>query len=192
MRSIEPGISRSRVRARARPGMTRFRASLPHPVAAVVFLPAGQPAVAKLQEQPVVVVDQAAAAEVAEREIDLVAGRAGDILQRLPERGRHLLDVHAEHQGPAVRQIGVKRRTPVQRGALPGGRSARKGEGCEQQSRCGEMLDHHASIYAAMAFGNPSRNGSTASMKACGWSILTAWPAAGITTFRAPGIFAAM
>ena len=28
-------------------------------------------------------------------------------------------------------------------------------------------------------------------MNACGWSMLTAWPAAGITAFFAPGIFAA-
>src|SRR5262249_37496267 len=72
-----------------------FVRSLPHPVAAVIFLPPREPAIAELQEQPVVMVDQAAAALIAEREIDLVARRPGDILQRLLQRGRHLLDIHA-------------------------------------------------------------------------------------------------
>ena len=45
---------------------------------------------------------------------------------------------------------------------------------------------------AQVVRGRPSRNGSTASMNACGWSMFTACPAAGITTFLAPGIFAAM
>src|SRR5882672_9525422 len=49
--------------------------SLPHPVAAVILFPSGQPAVAELQEQPVVMVDQPAAAEIAQRQVDLVARR---------------------------------------------------------------------------------------------------------------------
>src|SRR5581483_10558622 len=146
----------------------RQRASLPHPVLAVVFLPAGQSAVAELQEQPVVMVDQAAAAEIAERDIDLLAGRAGDILQRLLQRRRHLLDIHAEHQRAVVRHRRVEGRTSVERGALREGRSTKKGEGRGQQRSYGEMFDHHVNLYAALAFGRSLRKGKTASMNACG------------------------
>src|SRR5579871_5345745 len=172
--------------------MTRFRASLLHPVLAVVFLPSRKPAVAELQEQPVVMIDQPAAAEIAEREIDFTAGRAGDVLQRLLQRRRHLRDVHAEHQRAVVRHLRVEGRPSVQRCALRARLPDREKDGRRQQRECCEISDHHARHYAALAFGKPSRNGSTASMNACGWSMLTAWPAAGITSFCAPGIFAAM
>src|SRR5258707_1120062 len=72
--------------------------SLPHPIAAVILFPTRQLAAAGLQEQPVVMIDQSAAAEIAQRQIDLAAGRATDILQGLTERTRCLLDIHPEHQ----------------------------------------------------------------------------------------------
>src|SRR5262249_3729182 len=69
-----------------------------------VLFPAGEPAVAELQEQPVVVIEQAAAALVSEGKIDFVTGRAGDIFQRLAKCCGSLRDVHAENQRANIRQ----------------------------------------------------------------------------------------
>ena len=48
-------------------------ALLPHPVMAPVALPAGEPAFAKLQKEPVAIGKQSAAAVIAEGEEDFVA-----------------------------------------------------------------------------------------------------------------------
>src|SRR3954451_13276193 len=76
----------------------------PHPVLAIVLLPSRQPAMTELQEQAVTVRDQSAAADVAKREIDLVAGTPAHILQRLPQRPRALPGIHAEGERRVVRQ----------------------------------------------------------------------------------------
>src|ERR1700730_18536739 len=78
--------------------------SEPHPVLAVVFLPAGQTTMAELQKQPVVVIDQSAATEVAKGEVDLSAPSAADILQRLTEHAGGLFHAHPEGKRRVVRQ----------------------------------------------------------------------------------------
>src|SRR6185312_2185295 len=137
--------------------------SPPHPVAAVVFLPAGEPAIAELQEQTVVVVDQAAAAQITQREIDFAAGSAADILQGLAQCGRDLRHIHAEHQWRVVRQISGEGATPVERRALRTDLAAPCACDAREQPCEGGSASH-----AATALGRPSRNGTTASMKACG------------------------
>jgi hypothetical protein len=64
---------------------------LPHPIVAPVALPAGQPALAELQKQSVLLVKQSAAADVAEREEDFFARSAPDIIERGAERAGSLL-----------------------------------------------------------------------------------------------------
>src|SRR5665647_1899075 len=54
-------------------------ALLPHPVVTPVALPAGQSALAELQKQPVVVVEQSAAADIADRQIDFLARTSADL-----------------------------------------------------------------------------------------------------------------
>src|SRR3954462_7772023 len=76
---------------------------LPHPVMAPVAFPAGQPAFAELQIEPIFLVEKPAAADVAEREKNLVARAAVDVIQRHAERGGCLLRVHAEKQRRVVR-----------------------------------------------------------------------------------------
>src|SRR6267142_6101295 len=57
-------------------------ALLPHPVVAPVAFPAGQPAFAELQVEPVLAVKESAAADIAEREKDFVARAAADVIKR--------------------------------------------------------------------------------------------------------------
>src|SRR5882757_879592 len=56
---------------------------LPHPVAAPVALPAGEAAAAELQIEPVLAIEEAGAAGVAEGKEDFIAGPAADVIQRL-------------------------------------------------------------------------------------------------------------
>src|SRR6476661_9489950 len=73
-----------------------FRPSPPHPVVAPVTLPTGQSAFAELQEETVVVREQSAAADVAERQIDFVAGPPADVAKRFAQRACHIVGVHPE------------------------------------------------------------------------------------------------
>src|SRR6478752_4451462 len=150
---------------------------LPHPVVAPVALPAGQPALAKLQKQPVLLVEQSAAADVAEREEDFLPRPSPDIVERGAERMRGFGGVHAERQGRVVgqrfgerRRVGAADRRQFLRGSV--------GDAACDQSEGQRGCLHDAAFVVALV-SRPSRNGSTASMKACGWSMLTAWPAAG-------------
>jgi hypothetical protein len=52
--------------------------------------------------------------------------------------------------------------------------------------------EFHNTDFWFFLVSRPLRNGKTASMNACGWSMLTACPAAGMTTNLAAGIFATM
>ena len=105
------------------------------------------------------------------------------------ERALRVGDTHAERQRRVVRQrrgegwCGRVGEQPW----LPGVR-VRCGQ---RQQQSDDNRLHEAAFPGAFA-ARPSRNGSTASMKAFGWSMLTAWPAFGITAFCAPGIFAAI
>src|SRR5712671_4687687 len=164
-------------------------ALLPHPVVAPIAFPAGQATFAELQIEPVLLVKKSAAADVAKREQDFVARAAADVIKGHAERGCGFLRIHAEKQRRIVRQRCIEGRwvgAADRRQALCACSCRER----EQQGRNGEN-SHDAAFRVCLA-SSPSRNGSTASIKACGWSILTAWPAAGITTFWAPGIFAAM
>src|SRR5881394_638326 len=170
--------------------MLRKPLLLPHPVVAPVALPAGQPAFAELQKEPVLLVEQSAAADVAEGEVDFLARPSPDVIERGAQRTRGFAGVHAERQRNIVRQrfgerrwVGAVDRRRFLRGSL------RKAARDQSEGYSGCL---HDATFVAALLSRPSRNGSTASMKACGWSILTAWPAAGITTFCAPGILAAM
>src|SRR6266513_1722182 len=156
---------------------------------APVALPAGQSALSELQIEPVLLEESFVAADVAEREENLVAGTAADVVERHAERGRGCLRAHPEHQRRVVGQ-GCDERRRV--GPAEWRQSLRVcGRSSEQQQGSGGEDFHEAAFCGCLA-SIPLRNGSTASMKACGWSILTACPAAGITAFCAPGIFAAM
>src|SRR6185369_2375404 len=84
--------------------MLRKPLLLPHPVVAPVALPAGQPAFAELQKEPVLLVKQSAAADVAKREEDFLARTSPDIIERGAERARSFVGVHAERQWCVVRQ----------------------------------------------------------------------------------------
>src|SRR6266849_10159051 len=70
----------------------------PHPVVAPVALPAGQPALAELQIKPVLVKEQAAAADVAEGQEDFVARTAADVVQWHAQSARGVFRIHSEHQ----------------------------------------------------------------------------------------------
>src|SRR5258707_9427475 len=167
---------------------------LPHPVVAPIALPAGQSAVAELQIEPVPVRKQTAAAGVAEREEDFVARAASDIIEGRAERACGIFRVHAEYQRDVVRQRrGEGRRVGAadRRQSLRMYRSnCAAGQGNHRQCRREQFL--HDAAFRAVRASRPPRNGNTASMNACGWSMLTAWPAGGLTTFRAAGILAAM
>src|SRR3954464_10563439 len=170
--------------------MLRKLRLLPHPVVAPVALPAGQPALGEWQKEPVLLVEQSAAADVAECEVDLFARTSPDIIERGAERTRGFPGVHAERHRRVVRQrfgerrrVGAADRPQLLRGSL-------REAGCDQGAGDGGYL--HDAAFCVALLSRPPRNGSTASMKACGWSMLTACPAAGITTFCAPGILAAM
>src|ERR1700694_5839600 len=178
----------------------RDRLLLPHPVMAHIALPAGYPPLAELQIKPVVAIEQSAAADIAECQIDFVARAAADVSQRRPQRPRGVFHIHPEHQRRGVRQRraeGRRMRSICRRKLLGARRSKprdkpRDGNG-EQQGRSVRQPTHDwTSLSLGALRGRPSRNGNTASMNACGWSMLTAWPAAGMTAFFAPGIFAAM
>src|SRR5215213_3451953 len=163
---------------------------LPHPVVAPVALPAGQPALAELQEQPVFLVKQSTAADVAKGKEDFFARTSPDIIERGAERGCGFAGVHAERQWRVIRQrcgerrrVGAADRRQFLRGSL-------REAACDQRESHGGYL--HDAAFCVALLSRLSRNGSTASIKASGWSMLTAWPAAGITTFCAPGILAAM
>src|SRR3954447_19617760 len=167
----------------------------PHPVVAPIGLPTGQSALAELQKQPVLVIQEPAAADVADRQVYLVTGPATYIAERLAKRSRDIFHIHSEHQGRGVRQRCVERWVARKRlcrprllgiGAL--GQVNRNGD--ERNGDAGEAF--HAGVSLSEPCGSLSRNGSSAPTKACGWSMLTTWPAAGMTIFSAPGIFAAM
>src|SRR5579872_2400151 len=68
---------------------------LPHPVLAPVAFPSGEAALAKLQEQLVVVIE-IPGAEIARRREYLVAGLAADIFQRRIEGSGSFSNRHAE------------------------------------------------------------------------------------------------
>src|SRR5229473_5205268 len=169
---------------------------LPHPVVAPVALPAGQSALAELQIEPVLVEEQPAAADVAEGQQGFVARAAADVVQWRPQGARGIFRVHPEHERRIVRQRrgeGWGIRTTRWHECL-GGRGV---NACGSKARDGNRDQrepvHDWTIPSATALrGRLSRNDNTASMNACGWSMLTAWPAAGITAFFAPGIFAAI
>src|ERR1700720_2522836 len=82
----------------------RWRLLSPHPVVAPVALPAGQSALAELQIKPVLVQEQAAAADVAEGQEDFVARTAADVVQRHAQSARGVFRIHSEHQRRVVRQ----------------------------------------------------------------------------------------
>src|SRR6476469_9121424 len=71
---------------------------------APIALPSGQSAVTELQIEPVPVRKQAAPAEIAEREEDLVARAALDVSERYTQRARGVFRAHAERQRRIVRQ----------------------------------------------------------------------------------------
>src|SRR4051812_11727234 len=167
----------------------------PHPVVAPIGLPAGQSALTELQKQPVVVIHEPAAADVADRQVYLVTGPAADIAEWLAKRSRNIFHIHSEHQGRGVRQRCVERWVagkglcrPRLLGIGALGQVNRNGD--ERNGDAGEAF--HAGASLSEPCGSLSRNGSSAPTKACGWSMLTTWPAAGMTIFSAPGIFAAM
>src|SRR5437868_13113830 len=93
-------------------------ALLPHPVAAPVALPCRQAAAAELQIEPVLAVEEAAAADVAERKEGFVAGAAADPGQWCAQRVGGLLLVHTEGQRRSVRQ-GCDKGRRKRRRALP-------------------------------------------------------------------------
>src|SRR5271156_4105983 len=80
------------------------RLLLPHPVVTPVALPAGQSALAELKIEPVAVIEQAAAAEVADGQIDFVARAATDIADRLSERARDIFHIHPDGKRRIIRQ----------------------------------------------------------------------------------------
>src|SRR5258705_1515108 len=188
-RSLEHGLFGKPVPTPHRVRGRRFpdHALLPHPVVAPVAFPAGQPAFAELQVEPVLDVKESAAADIAEREKDFVAQAAADVVKRHAERGCGLLRVHAEKQRRVVRQRRGEgwRVGPADWRQTLCARSCREGD---QQQGCRGKDSHDAAFCVCLA-SSPSRNGSTASIKACGWSILTAWPAAGVTNVCGPGNF---
>src|SRR3954470_15632714 len=147
---------------------------LPHPVVTPVALPAGQPSLAELEIEPVLFIKQPAAADVAERQVDFLARTAADVIERSAECAGGAFLIHAEDQRRRVRQgrgerrrVGAADRRQLLRGDGQGAR-------CDQQQGCGKSS--HDAAFAGASASSPSRNGSTASMKACGWSMLTACP----------------
>src|SRR3954451_8726256 len=127
---------------------------------------------------------------MAKRQVDFFAGAPTEVIERGAEGAGGGFLVHAERQRRVVRQRrGEVRRvgTAHRRQLL---REAGHGTAGDHQQN-GSKRSHDAAFCIALS-SSPSRNGSTASIKACGWSMLTACPAAGTTTFCAPGIFAAM
>src|ERR1700732_4273200 len=166
---------------------------LPHPVVAPVALPAGQSAVAELQIEPVIVVDQSAAAEVADCPIDFAAGAAADVAERLSQRPRDIAHIHPKRQRRVVRQSRGEGSALNGSQLLRAGRRKMRKRSSDQPKRSVRKTTHDwTNLSLGAPCARPSRNGNTASINACGWSMLTAWPAAGITTFFASGIFAAM
>src|SRR5258708_14591379 len=113
-------------------------ALLPTPVMAPVAFPASQPALAELQVEPVLLVEQAAAAGVAEGEKDFVARAAVDVIKRHAERGCGLLRIHAEKQRRVVRQ----RRVEGWRVGAADWRETLRARSCrdgyQQKGRCGK------------------------------------------------------
>src|SRR6266480_2623976 len=161
---------------------------------APVALPAGQSSLAELQIKPVLVKEQATAANIAESQEDFIAGPAADVVQRRPQGPRGILRIHAEDKRHIVRQGRGKRpmiRTADRRRILRGCRGSKEAEYSRRQQNSRGELAHDAAFRSGLA-SRPWRNANTASIKAWGWSMLAAWPAAGMTTFAAPGIFAAM
>src|ERR1700688_4976835 len=71
---------------------------------APIALPPGQSAFAELQIEPMVMIEQSAAAEIAKCQIDFVARRAADVVQWRPQRTRSVFHVHPEDQRRGVRQ----------------------------------------------------------------------------------------
>src|SRR5260221_2718448 len=154
---------------------------------APVALPADEPAFAELQVERVFFVEQSAGTDIAEREVDFPALPAADVIELGAQRAGGGFLVHAERQWRVVRQgrdegrrIGAADRRQLLR---KGG----QGAACDQQHGRGGKRSHDATFTAALA-SSPPRNGSTASMKACGWSMLTACPEAGTTRFFPSGI----
>src|SRR5436305_7952721 len=79
-------------------------ALLPHPVAAPIALPRREAAAAELQIKPVLAVEEAGAAIVAEYQEDFLARAPADVVQRRAERLCRLPLVHAEGERCVVGQ----------------------------------------------------------------------------------------
>src|SRR5438105_4735939 len=71
---------------------------------APVALPAGQSAFTELQIEPVLFGKQSAAADIAERQVDFLAGATADVIERGAERAGGGFLVHPERQRDGVRQ----------------------------------------------------------------------------------------